>query len=286
MKKFKKDKQGYFICEECGLICKRKTNFSRHIKLKHNGTKNYFDKWLKDEKDICKICSKITNYINFKKGYKNYCCVTCKNKYNKIRTEEQCIKIFGVKTTWQLESTKQKIKQVKKERYGDENYLNKEQTKKTKKERYGDENYNNQEKLKQTCLERYGVEYGLQNTEINLKQQKTAYKLKYFKDTNIYYRASFELDFLEKHYPLFPDIQNAKSIKYLFNGKQHYYFPDFYIPSLNLIIEIKNSYLAKKDKKEIKAKKKATIANSFKYIMIVDKNYSELFNSFCKKIVI
>ena len=33
-----------------------------------------------------------------------------------------------------------------------------EKIKQTKKEKYGDENYNNPEKNKKTCLERYGVE--------------------------------------------------------------------------------------------------------------------------------
>ena len=41
------------------------------------------------------------------------------------------------------------------------------------------------------------------------------------------------------------------------------------------IIEIKNSYLALKDKNGIEAKEKATLAKGFNYIMIVNKNYIE-----------
>jgi hypothetical protein len=54
---------------------------------------------------------------------------------------------------------------------------------------------------------------------------------------------------------------------------------DFYIPSLNLIVEIKNSHLAEINKEGIEAKKQATIAAGFNYIMIIDKDYTvfELF---------
>ena len=33
------------------------------------------------------------------------------------------------------------------------------------------------------------------------------------------------------------------------NGKQHQYFPDFFLPNRNLIIEVKNPYLFEHDRK-------------------------------------
>ena len=33
------------------------------------------------------------------------------------------------------------------------------------------------------------------------------------------------------------------------NGKQHHYFPDFFLPNRNLIVEVKNPYLFKNDRK-------------------------------------
>jgi very-short-patch-repair endonuclease len=69
---------------------------------------------------------------------------------------------------------------------------------------------------------------------------------------------------------------NADTIKYLFQNKHHHYFPDFYIPSLNLIIEIKSKWTIKQQGIEkINAKEKATITNGFKYLVIVEKNYNE-----------
>jgi len=51
-----------------------------------------------------------------------------------------------------------KIKQTKKNKYGNENYCNTEKIKETKQNKYGDENYNNVDKNKETCLEKYGVD--------------------------------------------------------------------------------------------------------------------------------
>lgn len=134
-----------------------------------------------------------------------------------------------------------------------------------------------------TNLIKYGVKNVQQYKDVYEKQQKHAKYSKNFKNTNIKYRASYELDFLENFYDKFPDIQNGPTVKYKFNRKERIYFPDFYIPSLNLIIEIKNSYLAKHDKSKINAKKKATISNGLNYIMITNKRYNR-FNKLAKNL--
>jgi hypothetical protein len=130
------------------------------------------------------------------------------------------------------------------------------------------------QQLEKTCIKKYGVKNAQQDKNIFEKQQHHSYYSKKYKNTNVYYRALYELDFLEKYFNTYSDIQNGPTIKYKFNRKSKIYFPDFYIPSLNLIIECKNSYLAKKDKNIIAAKKKATITNGFNYIMITNKRYN------------
>ena len=294
MKEFRKTEEGLFICEECELLCKSKVGLSRHIIKNHNGTKIYYDKWLKEEGDgRCKICNNETKFTGFRTYYKKCCIKECSNKYTQLRTEEENVKNFGVKNSFQRKDCKEKAKQTKKEKYSDENYNNRKKckqtcqekysdenynntkkNKQTKKEKYGNENYRNDEKIKQTCQERYGVDNPMQNKEIFEKNQKSGYKLKYFRDTNIYYRGTFEFDLLDKHYNKYPDIINAPSIKYILNNKNRVYHPDFYIPVLNLIIEVKSLYYYKKYKNLCDAKKKATISNGFNYIMIVDKNYT------------
>jgi len=193
------------------------------------------------------------------------------------------LKNFGVENMYQLDSVKEKCKQTKLERYGDEKYKNPEKNKQTCKERYGVEyalqDKNIREKGKETCKKRYGVEHQSQNESIHQRQMKSGKKIKKFRDTELWYQGTFELDFLDIYHDKYPDIQRARSIKYMFEGKNKVYHPDFFIPFLNLIVEIKNSYYAKKDKNKIEAKKQATLALGYNYIMIVDKDYSvfELF---------
>jgi hypothetical protein len=368
MKNFRKNEQNEFICEECEKICKDKTVLSIHnIKMHNLNPKEYFDKWIKETGEgFCKICGKETNLIRSDWGYKNTCSKKCANIYSGIRTKEEILKKYGVKNVYQVKEIKEKCKQIKKEKYGDEKYQNREQiektnlekygtkyplqskeiqekikqnnlknygvkynwqredikenskntcfekygdkyyrnpekskqtclnnfgvenpfqseeikekSKQTKLKRYGDENYNNPEKNKETCLKKYGVENPSQNREISDKAFKTRISLKRYRDTDLWYQGSYEYDFIDKYLPLFPDLQRGPSIKYIFNGKNKIYHPDFYIPSLNLIIEIKNSYLAKKNKDEIEAKQKATISNGFKYLLILDKQYDYLNN--------
>ena len=79
-----------------------------------------------------------------------------------------------------------------------------------------------------------------QNIEIFNKNQINRFKTK--KHNNLYYKSSYELDFImiceEKNIL----IENGPTIKYSMFGKNKIYFPDFYIPKLNLIVEIKSSY--------------------------------------------
>ncbi|MDR2458395.1 MAG: hypothetical protein LBD41_08010 [Clostridiales Family XIII bacterium] len=95
------------------------------------------------------------------------------------------VKRFGVETTFQRKDLKKwdintkKALETRKEKFGsiEEAYrIIREKTKKTKKEKYGDENFNNKEKAKQTCLEIYGVENIQQNKEIQEKTKQTNLK--------------------------------------------------------------------------------------------------------------
>jgi hypothetical protein len=108
-----------------------------------------------------------------------------------------------------------------------------------------------------------------------LRFQKLTIKLKQFNNTELLYQGSYELDFLNKYYDRFKtEIVRGPSIKYSFNNLDKVYHPDFYIPSLNLIVECKNSWLAQRDEEQIKCKKQATEYHGYNYIMIIDKNYT------------
>jgi uncharacterized C2H2 Zn-finger protein len=322
MKEFRKNEQGLFICEECDKTFIYKKTLSYHINKIHN-YKNYYYKWIKDERDLCKICKKETIFINFKIGYKKCCSKECTNrlreqtclkKYGvthvsksiiiKEKSKQTCQEKYGVNNPWQAEKIKQKSKQSCLKKYGVEysqqNIKIKEKTKKTCKERYGVEcslqnleirekgnktkqqkynnkNYCNIEKIKQSCLIHYGVENPSQDINILNKGYKTRFLIHQYKNTNLTYQGSYELDFLDNFYDKI-DIENGHSIKYKMNEKNKVYHSDFYIPSKNLIVEIKNSYLAKKDKNEIELKKKVVIKEGYDYLIIINKDYNEFIN--------
>lgn len=260
MKEFRKNEQGLFVCEECDLVFKNIQSLSKHISLYHYKNKKiYYDKYVKEEgDDKCKICGKITKFIGFY-GYKNCCSKKCTNKYAHENSKIEMYKKYGC--SYPLQST-----------------LIQNNMKNTIKEKYGTDWFVTSKEYTRVMKNKYGVENTLQNYELFNKGFKkriaSGLKIKQFNDTEILYQGSYELDFLEKFYSKII-IKQANTIKYEFNNKIKFYHPDFYIPSLNLIVEIKNSYLLKRDNDKILAKEKATVDNGFKYLIIVDKNYSE-----------
>lgn len=58
------------------------------------------------------------------------------------------------------------------------------------------------------------------------------------------------------------------------SGNYRKYFPDFYMPAINLIIEIKSNYTLNKQK-ELNEKKFEAAKQKYNFICIVDKDYKE-----------
>ena len=112
-----------YHCEVCGDLAK----FTGNKKSKHPGYNTVCDKCSPNKSPI-----KLSSY---KKSINN-------------RTEENREKIFN------------KRKQTCLEKYGDENYalFGSSMIKNILKEKYGNENFNNRAKYKENCLKKYGVE--------------------------------------------------------------------------------------------------------------------------------
>jgi hypothetical protein len=303
MKEFRKNKIDFFVCEECDKTYKKLSNLSAHIGWKHN-KENYVNKWIKENTDgICLNCKKPTKLVRWTRGFSLFCCRQCKNEYgvsentkNKIKVslKKTCLEKYGVTSFISTVQFKEKTRKIWIKNYGVENPMKseniQEKVKQTNIKKYGATSQFNKKSIlhkdyEKLMIKKYGCISPTQNKLIFEKQQKNSYLLKKFKNTILYYRGSYELDFLENYHNKFSDLINAPSIKYKFNNKDKIYFPDFYIPSLNLIIECKNSYLYKKDNFIILEKEKATIANGFKYFLILDKNYME-FNKYLSTISI
>jgi len=296
-----------FICQICQKEYPTLSHLSKHINTHNISKKEYYDNYLKKKGDgVCPICHSSTPYTNkWQNAYKIYCSNECKKAGVPKNVERTSIERYGVSNVNKLKDIRNKIKITNEEIYGNScpmqnleiqrNIRRKNlerlgvelpfQSKKiqkkgaiTRKEKYGGE-YTFQsselvEKIHKTNMLRYGMPNPIQSLGVFSKQQLSGLFIKRYKESSLFYQGSYELDFLEKYYDLL-NIQRAPFIKYKFRDKERIYYPDFYIPSINLIIEVKNKYLAKRDKQTIRAKKKAVIQQGFQFIMIVNKNYEE-----------
>ena len=72
-----------------------------------------------------------------------------------------------------------------------------------------------------------------------------------------------------------PIHYNQVKKKYLWNSKNKVYHSDFFIPSKNLIVEIKSSYYYEKYSEINEAKRKETLKIGYNHIFIIDKDYTQ-----------
>jgi len=102
------------------------------------------------------------------------------------------------------------------------------------------------------------------------------------------YTGSYEKDFLE-FLDVYVGWENPGDIMspapmtfpYQYNEKQHFHIPDFYITSLNLIINIKssdNKHYRLRDIEVEKLQDAAIKASKFNYIKLYDKDFNKLMN--------
>lgn len=108
-----------------------------------------------DQEPVCEMCGNKVAFLNFKSGYRRLCSVQCTFK-DPIRLEkikatsgdyskmvESCrttsLNRYGVTSPFCLEEVKDKIKQTKQQKYGDENFCNRDKARATTKIKYGKE---------------------------------------------------------------------------------------------------------------------------------------------------
>lgn len=188
---------------------------------------------------------------------------------------------YGVKHCLQSKEVQEKAKQTNLKRFGTE-YASqsaefREKFKETCLKKYGVTNPNKtteiKEKIKQTNLQRYGVEHSSQNLEVMEKTQKNAKRLKDYTMPSGEIRKvqgfePFALDCLVKTYQETDILTQRKvipRIPYKINEKQHYYYPDIFIPSENKIIEVKSTWTYKCKADNIPHKTEATKAAGYNY---------------------
>ena len=236
-----------YICKFCGFPCKNIRCFTNHLRSHKVDNEEYYNNFLKTDKDnsgVC-FCGKTTKFYGLNVGYAKFCSNSCSRK---------------------SKETQNKVKQTNKEKYGIENYNNREKAKntcklkykcdtvwqaKTTKNKIKQTNLNKfgcefatqspiiREKIENTCIKKYGVKTPLKNAEVKEKIKKTNIKLygtsnpnhnHFYVFDNINFDSSYELVYyiwLKDHNIDFEYQPNVK-FEYYYNGFKNYY-PDFLV---------------------------------------------------------
>lgn len=247
---------------------------------------------------VTAICEKCGNHNTIKYQTYNiqiknggfFCCNKCKS----IKMRETNQKKYGVSYPMQREDVKNKSKKTLLNKYNIENISQRKDIRKKRSNRLKNDEYkekmlngvilkygvNNVSKIddikkkkKETCLNNWGVESPLQSNILFEKSQKNGKKIYLHKNTNLWYRGTYELDFLNFCFDNNIKVQKGPTICYFLNGHKKYYHSDFYIPECNLICEIKSSYYYEKYLEINLAKKEFTMKAGYDFIFIINKDY-------------
>ena len=237
------------------LICGFSTNihYDKHLLEQHSMTvQNYYDKfYLKNNENLCKICSKKAKFNSLTKGYYE----TCGNKHCMAKVSQvKCIKTLKKKYNISDEVEITNISQFKEiqdiisknneEKYGVKNtFLIKDKDGIEKRIKtwqknlncdYPSQNKEVRKRIVEVCNEKYGCDNVMQNHNIRLiNQSKISYN-------GINFDSQMEVDFyklLEQNNIPF-EYQPDVSFEYFdTKNKKHTYEPDFRIK--NKLYEIK-----------------------------------------------
>jgi len=127
-------------------------------------------------------------------------------------------------------------------------------------------------KRAKTCLERYGG-HPNQNREVQIKSEATSFAYKQYimpSGSIVKYQgyedaALNELVKLYKEKEILIGRSKIPSIEYYIDEKKHVYFPDFFIPHENKIIEVKSEWTITLVRGNVEEKASATIKAGYKY---------------------
>lgn len=221
------------------------------------------------------------------------------NESVKQKVKETCLNKYGSTCVLSPESSIYgDIKQSIRKKYGVDNVFQNEHIKNlikaTNLKKYGVENPSQNKELyakaRNTCKERYGTEYYIQSID-NFKKFTSKFLF-----NGIYFDSSWELYFYI--YNLMNNVpieHESVRLEYEFNGKKHFYYPDFKIN--NNLYEIKGHQFIKENgemynpyddsEKDLSlAKQKCAIENNVifitkneinKYISYVDEHLTKDF---------
>lgn len=264
-------------CKICNDSFKNINSLSKHITAKHKDItkEKYYFNFIGETSGLCLLCNNKTNFRSLSKGFLKYCSHICasKCKVRRKNMSESCKSKKQSKETIdkRIANTNQKRKEKSRKetmlkKYGVSNWAQTQTGKKhlskihkgSKKPR----SIIHQKKIikakiknktiKHTEKTKLKISKSLNSSEKfqecirqgkNISKSNGKHLTGYF--NNIYFRSSYELSFLIQMFEDKLEVISAESknfvVEYEHESKTKNYFPDFYIPSKNLIIEIKPS---------------------------------------------
>ena len=250
------------FCKSCGTDKESyDINLLLKIAKKYNATFTSNGKNLTCNSMITFICScgkEETKQFSILKtssgGMRCYNCAKCKGRDKYKLTNE--IRFGGHPMT--SNNIKNKIQNTCIEKYGVNNTFASEEIK---------------QRICNTNLIKYGVKYPSQSSVVQDKIQRSLFKFKNYTMPNGEIRKiqgyeHLALDELIQEYNPDEIITSRKSIpriKYIKNNKECYYFPDIYIPKINMIIEVKSDYTYTLNHQIIVDKQEATKKMGYNY---------------------
>lgn len=165
-------------------------------------------------------------------------------KEHQEKSKEKCRENLGVDYPFQSNKIHEKIKKGNLEKYGNEVFIISDEGKKL-------------------MMEKYGVEHATQNPEILSKALYTAYASKDFicpsgKVCRVQGYEPFALrDLLADGVDeddIITGCSKVPTVSYTFEGKERVYFPDIYVKSRDLVIEVKSVYTYQRELEKNNAK--------------------------------
>lgn len=211
----------------------------------------------------------------------------------KQKTQTTVLARYGTLSVLQASEVKEKIRTSLRERYGVSSPFQKGIIRDAFRSKFQEDHgvqwpmqlQSCRDKNRQTCLIRYGTPSATQNPEVYAKIEKHAYRLKEVQlpSGRMVGLKGFEpkvlMELLTQHCLREEDFEFDRrlipSISY-FNpllGREATYFPDFYIPRLNWILEVKSTFTLVGPSRKLwavnQAKRKACLQAGFKFNFIV-----------------
>ncbi|WP_407305364.1 hypothetical protein [Acinetobacter sp.] len=230
-----------------------------------------------DRREVPKCtCGKQVNFSNaFSKGYNEFCCCKCAQLSEKTRANYTAtmVETYGVTSNFAIPEVIENKKKTWMKTLGVDNPAKstvvQQKITKTMDERFGPDARKNS--FSRNMYSVYGVSNWTQVPEIYntfaIKNSNKKYTCQSGKTIHVQGYEPWALNILFETYDE-ADVQchlAVPSIRYNYEGVDRFHYPDIFIPSRNLIIEVKSGYTFKAMKEMCIAKGNAAIVQGYDY---------------------